>query len=479
MKRKLLYICFSVFLVITVTRVLGQVNIHTHQLFNNGSITGAPAPAQSPAKKDDAKPSAPESITSVGYIKVIEIDKDLDVAKEPLPFDRAFILLIHAKDSNTIQKVFYKRIPTRKQNTFYKTPQSFEEELSFKLIGKDAYVYVPPLQPNSFYDFLVYFDNPIGNTIDPSDPYHEKYYQIFEKIQAGNFTEASRITEEINTAKLAQEDPYTFELTDVVICQLAKSQKPAECSSCDCSVLTNNVSQHIIQLKKFYDTYLADAFKESDLKKRKQKVFDIIKENKPITLSLSDYGVNCCNYSFENHVFRKGYFYSALTHIYSFETRTRYSVNLDFGAIGYYGNDGFWGITPYMGIHVELRYFDKDVPFRLVPKSSPRFLHLSHWSLAAGITQGSLAKDGVRTDFFKKTSFFTGVGYRLTNALRLNFGALWYNKLDPNPLLDKKRLAAVPYFGLSIDLQVRKLIQNLGFGPKLENLDSVIPVNKR
>ena len=118
------------------------------------------------------------------------------------------------------------------------------------------------------------------------------------------------------------------------------------------------------------------------------------------------------------------------------------------------------------------------IPYRFIKKPLG-IIDLSHWSVAAGIAQGSLAKDGIRTDFFKSTSFYIGLGYRITNAFRLTSGVLLYNRLNPNPLIDNKILSFVPYFGLSVDLQVRKFIQNLGFGPKLENADFSIPVNRR
>src|SRR5690606_18623140 len=133
--------------------------------------------------------------------------------------------------------------------------------------------------------------------------------------------------------------------------------------------------------------------------------------------------------------------------------------------VGYGFQKGFNGLTPYLGFQIEFRYFDKNIPFKLIPNKT--IWH--RLSFNTGITLASLKKDGQREDFFKDKSLLMGLGFRLTNALRLTGGTILFNREDPNPLIDNKQLGVTPFVGLSIDLSLKQL---------LNDMSSLIPLNK-
>lgn len=62
-----------------------------------------------------------------------------------------------------------------------------------------------------------------------------------------------------------------------------------------------------------------------------------------------------------------------------------------------------------------------------------------------------------------------GLGLRISNALRITSGAILFNKEDPNPIIDNKKLAATPYVGLSIDLSLKSI---------MNDISSLIPLNR-
>lgn len=460
------------------------VSVQNPQFINLGTITSGQTPASATAAKSDEVTTESSSTTLAGYIRIIEVDPVLNLPKEALPFDRPFILQFMLPDETEVRSVLYKRIPHRIKKQYFAQPVTFDntvDSLRFKRLTKKLYIYVPPLRPNSFYDFLI--RKSTNNT------YSAAYLDLFKDLADYDrnptdvkLSDARAKLRAINDDKEIAGDLFAHRTSAAELCRIIEEKKKT-CEVCK-DITKREPTEYIIELLRYYQQHLKVLFNRKNLfgtliLPTKEDIAGIIASNRHTTLRLNDFReIDNCGFVADVETFQSGSWLDTQTHIFNFETRTRYSLNADFGAIAYGRDSNFWGISPYIGVNVELRYFDKDIPFRLVPKPLG-LIDLSHWSIALGISQASVAKDGVRADFFKKTSFFTGVGYRLTSALRLTFGTLWYNKLDPNPLLDNKKLAVAPYAGLSIDLQVRKFIQNLGFGPKLENPDFFIPTNRR
>ena len=153
-------------------------------------------------------------------------------------------------------------------------------------------------------------------------------------------------------------------------------------------------------------------------------------------------------------------FYNSTTSVYNFKTRGKFSITPDFGFIGYGSPrslDKFKGLSPYIGVHLNFRYIDKDIPYRNLANKT-----LAHrLSFNTGWTLVSLSDGVTRDDFFKKSALVTGLGFRLSNAIRLTGGTLWLKEYDTNPLLAQTDLAMVPYAGVSIDLELVEFLKNI------------------
>ncbi len=138
----------------------------------------------------------------------------------------------------------------------------------------------------------------------------------------------------------------------------------------------------------------------------------------------------------------------------TFDTRTTFAITPDFGYVYYGGQTNFNGITPYLGVQIEFRYYDKNIPFRLIANRS--FWH--HLSFTTGLTLSSLKKESKRDDFFSGKSLLAGFGYRLSNAVRFTFGGIIFYREDSNPFIDNKKLGITPFAGISIDLKLKSLL---------------------
>ena len=162
------------------------------------------------------------------------------------------------------------------------------------------------------------------------------------------------------------------------------------------------------------------------------------------------------NLPFASDFFTFGQTLSSSTEVVDFDTRTGFTITADFGYIYYGFQEDFSSMTPYVGFELEFRYFDKNIPFNLIrPKTIWHYL-----SFTTGLTLTSIKKDGKRDDFFASKSLLTGIGFRLSSATRVTAGAMWFNREDVNPVLDKKHLAVTPYIGLSIDLKLKSLMND-------------------
>lgn len=146
-------------------------------------------------------------------------------------------------------------------------------------------------------------------------------------------------------------------------------------------------------------------------------------------------------------------FFNASTNIFSFDTRNEYSFTGDFGLI-YYGPNLNNEFSPYLGVHVNFRYVDRNIPWRQYPNKT--LLH--KLSFHMGTTLVSLKKEGRTDNFFKNAGFMTGIGYRFGHVVRANAGMLWFQREDQNPLIDNKKLSTTPYVGISFDISVKSFM---------------------
>ena len=171
---------------------------------------------------------------------------------------------------------------------------------------------------------------------------------------------------------------------------------------------------------------------------------------------------NLPNESLSNYIgqIEEAYIYSTSNNIttYSENYETGYKRTLvpDFGYITYIPYEGsIKGGSPYVGVHISLSPVNKNVPLKLSQLSfSQRF------SIHTGVTLNSLEKDGFRDDFFSNYSLMLGGGYKvLTQSTRLNFGGLFFKKLDA--VSGNSSIAIQPYIGISIDIEIRKWLEGI------------------
>lgn len=160
------------------------------------------------------------------------------------------------------------------------------------------------------------------------------------------------------------------------------------------------------------------------------------------------------------------------TSIKSFESRTKLSIAPDFGVVTtrlFKDKPNPYGFIPYLGVHVNFRPLNRDVPFWSYDHKFINYLSaFVGWSLV-NIKNGPnlTAKADSISGFFsaEKGTLMTGIGIRLGNAVKVTTGAMYYFKYheDPNNLgfYNSRKLKAWPFIGLSIDLALKDFLNGI------------------
>jgi hypothetical protein len=146
-------------------------------------------------------------------------------------------------------------------------------------------------------------------------------------------------------------------------------------------------------------------------------------------------------------------------------TRGKFALTPDFGAIVYgflpKGNGAFTGVAPYIGIQINFRSFDKDISFREYTWSMRRWYKPVRWSGMIGLSFNNIQEAGKRENFFGKNNFLLGIGYKLSPAIKIITGGMFFKQYESNYLSQDKKLAVTPYAGISIDADLRTLFQDI------------------
>ena len=145
------------------------------------------------------------------------------------------------------------------------------------------------------------------------------------------------------------------------------------------------------------------------------------------------------------------------TTVADFRTAQNWYISMDAG-FAYAFRIGT--MTPYVGANIYFRPVNKDAPLSLVDSFGRRF------ALTFGITLNSIEEttdEGTAVPAANKNRFdlltsnralLLGAGFRVTPSIRLCGGALVLREKDPNPLISKISVAAVPYVSFSLDFDV-------------------------
>lgn len=366
--------------------------------------------AQSPGQLFPSIPNAtwgPAKIT-------VKVDPQTRIPIGDIPFDRCFVLRLYfdTKVSPITEGWLLTSYfgPAGVSNfqlpiygPFLKDVDADDEYLKR---GYKAYEFIlPPLAPNQIFNILLLsqIDAPIANV----------YFRVFQFLHDGKASEAKALNDSLRS-KIGPAEAYPY------ISKYYGDNK-------------------LHEIFDSYDTNIEGA-RAAIIKKMQERTFVTSTDDagRPNQVYLFDFS------SSDNS--------QPLNTIPStVETSAPFKIVADAGLIVCGFHKGFTEVTPYVGINYSFRYLDSDIPFRLLKN---RLKFYQRLSINAGLTLTSLAKDKFRSDIFGSNNIMLGGGYKLSHVFFVSAGTVIYNKLDPNPLLDKKKVSFIPYMGLSINLKI-------------------------
>jgi hypothetical protein len=115
----------------------------------------------------------------------------------------------------------------------------------------------------------------------------------------------------------------------------------------------------------------------------------------------------------------------------------------------------------YQGANIYFSPIDKRAPLEYF-----RFGHAIRKiiSLNIGVAQpfGAVRNTDFKGSIDDKMHFLLGGGVRLNRIFKLNFNYIFYKINDKNPIVDRPRIKAYPYFGFSIDTDVIGALSTVG-----------------
>lgn len=136
----------------------------------------------------------------------------------------------------------------------------------------------------------------------------------------------------------------------------------------------------------------------------------------------------------------------------NFDTHQRWHISAD---AGFAYIPSLKDVVGYLGTNIYFRPINRDVPLSVLEQRSTSTF-LNRFSVTIGITVSSVEKSNQRTGLFGSQGLILGAGYRVTDTIRLNGGALVYRERSVNPLNGDLSIAASPFVGVSFDVNVAK-----------------------
>jgi hypothetical protein len=135
-------------------------------------------------------------------------------------------------------------------------------------------------------------------------------------------------------------------------------------------------------------------------------------------------------------------------------------------------------LTPYIGTNIYFRPINTNAPLKWCDHEQYPDGNWRDWlgrrlSLVIGVSVVSIAKTYVRSDLMGSSfNLIIGIGFRITDWVRISSGALWYSKLNDNPLNTTQTITPTPFISISFDLRIKTALNNL-FAPSV--ISSVSP----
>lgn len=364
----------------------------------------------SPAQTISENIDATEGYTGpADKITVVRLDPFTRIPIGDVPFDRTIVLRMYFSDTFSIPSRFY----LYERDTVLITPLAtgrlpkgtslYDDKWLSTFYAVD--IYVPPLNPGSRYQLY--------NVIKKSRKVMEQNYEMFKLIRDGREAEvrsAWRNELRENTFAPEYEALATYYRLHGIGALL--QIRPEDTAKARILALQNTIDTV---------TYTDDQG-QSD------------------RISITTYGKsNTKLASIQGKV----------------ETTAPLNLVADAGVVFAGFQRGFTTLVPYVGLALSLRAFDSDIPFRTIV---PRLKWYQRLTINAGITVNSIAKENHRANLFGSNNLMAGVGYKFSHVVCVTGGLLFYNNVDPNPILEKKTLGVAPYLGLSINLKIRSAL---------------------
>jgi len=374
-------------------------------------------------------------------VAIAEINTVTNSVTQTLPFDRPILLKYLTKDLVQVEYIGLVTIRKKDVQLYYNellsSPGQFlahqsgdypNEQLTISQVVNSAgsnrfqlNIFIPPLAPNKFYD--------ISLLRRPSDAEAEMYLELFQI-----YFDAGDVINESFTHKLREINEVKKPFSHVIMDGPNEGELEVEPLI---NLYNSKLKAHYTALARTHNDMAAGNL-------LKARIRDVIRSVKPAAAGEEDFLIF-------------GQSLRLSTTSMNFDTRSKFAITPDFGYVYYGYQNDFQGLAPYLGAQIEFRYYDKDIPFRLIQHKT--WLH--YLSFTTGITLTSLEKEGKREDFFSNKSMIAGLGFRLSNAIRLTGGGIMYYRQDPNPAIDHRKLSITPFFGVSIDLRLKSIMGDL------------------
>lgn len=354
--------------------------------------------------------------TSGGYYGfqrvIVKLDPISRIPLSDVPFDRDFIIRMYFNSSATLpENIIFQSDRNSFQPNFYKITQADydKEDKILAYFGKAIDIIMPPIKPNASYVFFAFTRQ--------EDSRLQEYLDVFFFIYQNRLSEA-RGAHAIIRARAAPSAPSFDELADYYQEQ---------------------------DLATIYHRHKGDpAAARGGLLK---KMSDASYVDRPIGRVML----------FEDIVTL-----ASLSTLQSkIETSAKLNIVAD-GGIVYTGfQDNFGTLISYVGINYTPRPMDSELPFSYLVRRGLVKLH-QRISFNLGVTLNSIAKTSYRGNLIGNNNILIGIGFKFTHAVSVSGGTLFYNNIEPNPLLERKSLGVAPYAGLSINLKIQAALGELG-----------------
>ncbi len=421
------------------------------------------------ARKGDELPDIARRFQNLTVSKSKESDHSSQSIVAPLDPERAYVITIFKKNSNSNHIVF---------NTFLDLvtkPASVEEQINF--FNRN----IIPLNDNL--DKLTIpigsFPNDFSNFVSKIAPILEFYNNPANQPDMNSITMDAVITPSLisiiaNNFKTQEIKSKTFKEIMPMFLNDESGKIQSFSVGINDEVKAYNYSQRIAKLKSNIQVLenLKREIEELQLIQNDSniQVFSsnfVIKAIKTLKSNLKN--LTAFNSKLKNLINKylpEIILMNATTLGNDLKTSNSSSLVPDVGllnALGYNSKGDLKYIArPYLGLNWHFSGINRSQYLREIPNK--KFRH--RWSLSLGITLGKIDTEDYE-DFYNGISPTIGMNYRLTRQIRIGGGTMLVREKNLNPIVENTKIEFAPYISMSFDLgllsEASKLTKLIGF----------------